>query len=678
MVENASTPYSNPDINENTSGASSELSFKFKVTINLQDALDAFVRYSRLGLFKRAEELYLEMSQGNETCFAIIAERADSLLAQGRYRDLSNFLDDIVKQPGKYPFEEDQKNTIRLLEGLVNIHTTGKLREALGAALSWRAAATSITPDKLSALETHSLRIYLHIITLAYVNSTFVEPQYTQPPWRASTESQEPQMQLWSGFIDLCTNFSKIPTDLWDAQALFRLLLPVLPQKQAANLFDVLEYIKTSAYLPTEERLISGLSIRTAYIRHLIASDDRMSAADRLFPKTRKMLDSFEALVDVDKEFNDTRTRPFLELNLAQVERNSSLSIDTMFYGGMSHSKSGVQEHKIWEIAERNGDLAIQAAFLYTRYLGPREVYFHSNPTDGLPKHFLQLMGDRMGFLNAMADRALSFYKLSTMPYPSWQSARTQLAMENLTKIHEFITSSDESDFKNFRDLLSVFGVPFVRFKGSFASATGLMTTIESKPLKILAAPPEVVKNLQAVDNDLSKTPWPMHYAADKGYSAMVKRLLEMGMDTNVRDINSRTPLIMAVNRGNIETARLLLDDNVDFEAIGDDLQTPLIISVNNGDVNMATLLLEKKADIEAKDANNQTPLIAAVDKGNIGMVTLLLDNKADIEAKDANNQTPLIAAVDKGNIGMVTLLLDNKADIEAKGADNQTPLIAA
>lgn len=153
MVENASTPYSNPDINENTSGASSELSFKFKVTINLQDALDAFVRYSRLGLFKRAEELYLEMSQENETCFAIIAERADSLLAQGRYRDLSNFLDDIIKQPGKYPFEEDQKNTLRLLEGLVNIHTTGKLREALGAALSWRAAATSITPDKLSALE---------------------------------------------------------------------------------------------------------------------------------------------------------------------------------------------------------------------------------------------------------------------------------------------------------------------------------------------------------------------------------------------------------------------------------------------------------------------------------------------------------------------------------------------
>lgn len=163
MGKNTSIPYPNFNINEDTSGASPELSFKFQVTIDLQDALDAFVRYSRLGLFKGAEELYLEMSQGNETCFAIIAERADSLLTQGRYRDLSSFLDDKIKQPQKYPFEEDQKNTLRLLEGLVNIRTSGKLREALGAASSWRAAATSIMPHELSSLEVSQRRCSIEI-----------------------------------------------------------------------------------------------------------------------------------------------------------------------------------------------------------------------------------------------------------------------------------------------------------------------------------------------------------------------------------------------------------------------------------------------------------------------------------------------------------------------------------
>lgn len=163
MGKNTSIPYPNLNINEDTSGATPELSFKFKVTIDLQNALDAFVRYTRLGLFTKAEELYLEMSQGNETCFAIIAERADSLLAQGRYHDLSNFLDDMIKQPEKYSFEEDQQNILRLLEGLVNIYTKGKLREALEAASSWRAAAKPITPHELSALEVIQRRCSIDI-----------------------------------------------------------------------------------------------------------------------------------------------------------------------------------------------------------------------------------------------------------------------------------------------------------------------------------------------------------------------------------------------------------------------------------------------------------------------------------------------------------------------------------
>lgn len=167
MAEDTSPPTPNP-------GGSSDSKFSFKITIDLQDELHAFVRYSRLGLFKEAEELYLEISEGNETCFAIIAERADSLLAQGRYRDLSSFLGDKIKQPEKYRFEEDQINTLCLLQCVANIHTEGKLREALDEA-SWRAGATSIRPGKLSALEVSFLSVVVALKSNKYANVFFTD-----------------------------------------------------------------------------------------------------------------------------------------------------------------------------------------------------------------------------------------------------------------------------------------------------------------------------------------------------------------------------------------------------------------------------------------------------------------------------------------------------------------------
>ncbi|OBT53989.1 hypothetical protein VE04_05961 [Pseudogymnoascus sp. 24MN13] len=665
MGEDTSTP---PTIGKDNSSGSSGLRFSFKVTIDLQDELHAFVRYSRLGLFNKAEELYSKISPGNETCFAIIAERADSLLAQGRYRDLSSFLDDKIDHPEKYPFDEGQRSTLLLLKGVVDIHTNGNLRKALEVALSWRAAATSIKLHELSALETHGLRVYLHIISLAYANSTFVRPQYTQPPWTASIESQTPQNQLWSGFIDLCVCFSVNPVDFWDAQALFRLLLPVLPEEQVVYLFRVLNSKITWGDYRTEEELIAGLSITTAYVRHLLSRSDRsvyvrqLSAGNEkryrvreLIQEAQRMLSRFERIVDVDGEFNDTKTRQFLELNLAIVEKETSLATDKEFYR-MFESHDSVRNHIIWKIAYRNCDLEIQAAFLRIPYLGLRGTNLHRLSDGGLPKHLVDLMGDSMGYLNAMTDRILSVYKLSIMRNPPETPP----------------TAGRRSG------LLYSFDVPFIKFKGSFASWEPTATRSKT-PKEILTGPREVVtKDQQTVNKVVSETPWPMHYASEKGYRAMVKSLLELNVDVNAMDINGRAPLVIVAKDGDVEIAKLLLDNNANAEARDNDLQTPLMISVENHDIDMATLLLSNNADAEARDGDNRTPMTKAVWDMNMGMVKLLLDNKADIEARGINGQTPLITAIWGNSVSMVKFLLDNKANINAKGAHRQTPLIAA
>ncbi|OBT91860.1 hypothetical protein VE01_10164 [Pseudogymnoascus verrucosus] len=397
------------------------------------------------------------------------------------------------------------------------------------------------------------------------------------------------------------------------------------------------------------------------------------------------MLDKFERIVDVDCEFNDTKTRQFLELNLAVLEMETSLATDEGFYhmseshDSIFQSHDNVRNHTIWKIADRNGDLAIQAAFLRIPYLGLRGTNLNRLSDGGLPKHLIDLMGDSMGYLNSMTDRILSVYRLSIMRNPPKTPPTAQLARVHTGTVYKFMNDSDgteASSFEYFRNLLSSFDVPFIKFKGSFAVTEPTASRLKT-PEEILAEPPEVVtKNQLTVDKDASETPWPMHYATEKGYREMVKNLLELNVDANAIDINGRTPLVIAAKNGDVEIAKLLLDNKADVEARDGDLHTPLIISVNNNDIDMATLLLHNKANAGARFGKRQVPITTAVWNRNEAMVKLLLDNKVDIEAKGVNGETPLITAIRADSAAMVKFLLDNKADIEAKVA-YETPLMA-
>lgn len=170
-------------------------------------------------------------------------------------------------------------------------------------------------------------------------------------------------------------------------------------------------------------------------------------------------------------------------------------------------------------ITDRNGVLSIQAAFLHILYFGGTNL--HRLSDGGLPKHLVDLMGDSMGYLNAMTDRILSVYKLSIMPYPPKKPPTAQAAQIYTRVVYQLMSDisrmdgAEASGFEYFRNLLFSFDVPFIKYKGSFA-ASEPTTTRSKSPEEILAAPAEVVINLQKVGKDVSETPWPMHYAAEK------------------------------------------------------------------------------------------------------------------------------------------------------------------
>lgn len=67
-----------------------------------------------------------------------------------------------------------------------------------------------------------------------------------------------------------------------------------------------------------------------------------------------------------------------------------------------------------------------------------------------------------------------------------------------------------------------------------------------------------------------------LHKAADDGDIAGVKRLLDEGVDVNVRDEGGATPLHVASFRGHHDVIKLLLAKGADIKAKDKDGDTPL------------------------------------------------------------------------------------------------------
>ena len=195
----------------------------------------------------------------------------------------------------------------------------------------------------------------------------------------------------------------------------------------------------------------------------------------------------------------------------------------------------------------------------------------------------------------------------------------------------------------------------------------------------------------------------PVLFLAVKGGNlALLKKLVNRGLDPKIRDDEGRT-LLHFVNSE--KQAKFLLDLGLDAMSTDAYDVTPLHHAAQIGNIQLADVLIEHGADVSAKDSAGWTPLVYALNGKNCTpdvasyfaqklrqcgkkkiasdvalhfsrsseVASVLIDFGFDVNKRTRHRSTPLHSAI-KGDPETVKLLIENGAKIHVVDDSGETP----
>jgi len=178
-------------------------------------------------------------------------------------------------------------------------------------------------------------------------------------------------------------------------------------------------------------------------------------------------------------------------------------------------------------------------------------------------------------------------------------------------------------------------------------------------------------------DKDLSGCT-PLHSAALNNNQEAIKKLIDLGANPHLVDIDGQTPLHLLTGEDNSNTIELLYkSDKSLINARSNSKTTPIHITALNGDLGGTKTLLRLGADSNLLDCNDFTTLHYAAVGGNVKIIDLLYQqNNSLLNATTNQNtahQTPLHIAVSSGKYNAVKKLIELGAPIDTKSLNNWT-----
>ncbi|EAQ91998.1 hypothetical protein CHGG_00233 [Chaetomium globosum CBS 148.51] len=143
----------------------------------------------------------------------------------------------------------------------------------------------------------------------------------------------------------------------------------------------------------------------------------------------------------------------------------------------------------------------------------------------------------------------------------------------------------------------------------------------------------------------------PLHGAASKGITGVVKALVELKADIEARDNFNGTPLHWAAAGGHAETVRALVGLGANKESRVSGGWIPHYEAIVAGDQNMKSIAGEDEG------SGGQTPMHLAAMNGHGAVIKILIEVGADTNARDRYRRTPQDWAIEEGRAEVVELL---------------------
>ena len=130
--------------------------------------------------------------------------------------------------------------------------------------------------------------------------------------------------------------------------------------------------------------------------------------------------------------------------------------------------------------------------------------------------------------------------------------------------------------------------------------------------------------------------------ASDRGYTEIVKLLLEAGANVNLQDSHGNTALMWASSKGHIEVVRLLLESGAKVDLQNKDGATALMWASGDGKKEIAKILLENGANILQESKYKEIALSYAFESSFFADFRAL--TKTNVEHRDLTSKDKDIA----------------------------------
>lgn len=198
----------------------------------------------------------------------------------------------------------------------------------------------------------------------------------------------------------------------------------------------------------------------------------------------------------------------------------------------------------------------------------------------------------------------------------------------------------------------------------------------------------------------------PLHLAAKRGETAIIKQLLEAGADVNAKGAKGWTPLHYAGASDDKEACLALLENGANRDALNQDSRKPeqtakvftkyviqeynpkmagagkLFTAIEAGEAEKVKALIAANPQIlQAKDSQGKTPLVRAAGTNKPELLQLLIEADAAADGSAKDRYLALTEAAWGGHLDMVRLLLKHGAAVNPPRPDDaadSTPLRAA